>query len=64
MWSLLSKNSQPSDGKESKKLSTTQNINVLIDVCTKCFKNTKKREQFILKGKAKEGATDVHMWVI
>ena len=57
--SLLSKNPQSSGGKGSKKLSTTQDISIFIDVCTKCFKSTKKREQFILTAKHKEGATDV-----
>lgn len=50
-------------GREVKKLSTTQNIIALIEVCTKCFKSTKKREQFILTAKHKEGANDVHIQV-
>lgn len=42
IWSLLSKNWQPSGGKGREKLSTIQNISAFIEVCTRCFKNTKK----------------------
>lgn len=63
IWSLLSKNSKPS-GKGSKQLSTTQNVSVLVEVCTKCFESTvKKREQFVLSGKHKGSATGVHIQV-
>lgn len=58
--SLLWKSSQSSGGKGSKQLSTTQDINVLIEVYIKCFKSTKKRDQFIVIWKCKEGATDVY----
>lgn len=30
-------------------------------MCTKCFKSTKNKEQFILTGRHKEGAKDVHI---
>lgn len=64
-WSLLSKNLKPSGGKGSEQLSTTQDISVLIEMCTRCFKSTmKKREQLILTGNHKEGATDVHTQVL